>query len=179
MPVAYDDDDAGDTGYADESDLESVLLGDDNNVKPGSLLASVARKAATYVAKPTRIEVPAVAGLFAEYATTLETRQIARLRAAADRHPDKNARAFRFNLLLLAHYNTGLYLNGEPITDGDGSLSTFRSRELWEQFGDTVQDSAAAVYEMFGKNDFAVIQAASALMTDAGIDTELSRQDPS
>jgi hypothetical protein len=183
MPVAYDDDDAGggpvlDTGYDSDADIEAVLLGDDNQVKPGSLLASVARKAATFVAKPTRIEIPAVPGLFAEYATTLETRQLARLRAAADRHPDKNARQFRFNLLLLAHYNTGLYLNGEPLTDGDGALSTFRSRELWEQF-DNVKDSAAAVYEMFGKSDFAVIQAASGLMTDAGIDTELTRQDPS
>jgi hypothetical protein len=177
MTIAYDDDDA-DTGYADEADVEQTLLGEDNGVKPGSLLAVVARKAANYVAKPTRIEIPAVPGLFAEYATTLETRQIARLRVAADRHPDKNARQFRFNLLLLAQYNTGFYLNGEQLTDGDGQVTTFRSRELWEQFGD-VADSAAAVYEMFGRNDFAVIQAAGALMTDAGIDTELSRQDPS
>jgi len=174
--IKYDDDDAGDTGYSDSA--EEALLGTDNGIKPGSLLASVARKAAEFVAKPTRIEIPSVPGLFAEYATSLETRQLARLRAAADRHPDKNARTFRWNLLMLAHYNTGLYLHGERLEDTDGEPSTFRSRELWEQFGD-VNDSAACVYEMFGRQDFAVAAATNMLLTDAGLETELVRQDPS
>jgi len=177
MPIAYDDDDAGmDTGYSEEE--ERALLGEDAGVKPGSLLASVARKASEFSAKPTRIEVPAVAGLFAEYSTTLESRQLNRLQITANKYPDRSVRQFRFNLLLLAHYNIGLYINGEQVEDGNGHPATFRSRELWEQFED-VNDSASAVYAMFGHNDFAVVQAANALMTDAGLDNELTRQDPS
>lgn len=182
MPISYDDEDAGadhiDTGYNDD-DEQAALLGKDSGVKPGSLLATVAKRAAEFTAKPTRIEIPAVPGLFAEYATTLETRQLNRLQQSAQRYPDRSLRAFRFNLLMLAHYNTGLYLNGEQLLDGTGAPVTFRSKELWEQWGGAVGSAADAVHQMFGHNDFAVTQACNALMTDAGIDAELTRQDPS
>lgn len=182
MPARYDDDDTGadiipeDTGFAEEE--AAALLGEDNGIKPGSLLASVAKRAASYVAKPTRIEVPAVPGLFAEFSTALETRQLNRIRAASERYPEKPLRLFRFNLLLLGHYNVGLYLNNERLLDGNGQPVTFRSRELWEQF-DNVTDMAGAVHAMYGFNDFAVTQAANALMSDAGLDEDLARQDPS
>jgi len=174
--IEYDDDDTGAdiVGYSDPD--EDALLRDEPSVKPGSLLAQIAKAASAYVAKPTRLEVPTVPGLFAEYSTALETRQLDRLRRAAERYPEKPLRTFRFNLLLLAHYNTGFWVNGEQMLDGSGDPATFRSRELWEQFGGAVGDAASAVYEMYGKSDFAVVQAANALMSDAGIDADPARE---
>lgn len=181
MPIVYNDDDAGGSDtYTDPDELFEAPAGE---AKPGSLLAKITRSAQEFVSKPTRLSVPSVAGLFVEYSTALDTRTMNRLRVAADKHPDKPLRPFRFNLLLLAQFCTGMYADGEAVLDSTGEPVTFRTREFWEQFGTgddgepVVRDAAGAVSALY-RRDFDVVATVNALMADAGMDEEPGRADP-